>query len=159
MTVSDLTKQGAWAPSEYKDCLSRYGISMFKIRRSRDGLIFNRWIPVLVRLYWDGPQGVNEICTQCSVFRAFCYTHTDANILHTICLLIKFQTYIYHLDLKFNKWYHSTNTKLNKLNVPCWVCQPNLVSVSGIVVLLVCSVHGDVPVVQGPRPVKVKISD
>ena len=118
MTVGDLTKQGAWAPSEYKDCLSRYGIPMLKIKRSRDGLIFNVWIPILVRLYWDGPQGVNKICTQSSVFHAFGYTHTDANILHTIYLLIKFQTYIYNLDLQFKKWYHSTNSKLNKLTYP-----------------------------------------
>ena len=36
-----------WAPSQYKDCLSRYGIPMLKIRRSWDHLIFNMRI-----LYW-----------------------------------------------------------------------------------------------------------
>ena len=69
-------------PIPYKDHLSRYrdfqykdqgpvsiyrpsfpgiGILMLKIRRSRDRLIFNMGIPILVRqssLYWDGPQTV-----------------------------------------------------------------------------------------------------
>ena len=37
------------APSRYKDGLSRYGIPILKIRRSRDRLIFNIGIPILVR--------------------------------------------------------------------------------------------------------------
>ena len=39
------------APSQYKDGLYRYGISMLKIRRSRDRLIFNTGTPTLVRLH------------------------------------------------------------------------------------------------------------
>ena len=39
-----------WALSQYKDCLSQvWGIPMLKIRRSRDRLIFNMGIPMLVR--------------------------------------------------------------------------------------------------------------
>ena len=36
-------------PSQYKDRLSSCGIPMFKIGRSRDRLIFNMGIPILVR--------------------------------------------------------------------------------------------------------------
>ena len=38
-----------WVPSQYKDRLSRHGITMLKIRRSRDRLIFNVGIIILVR--------------------------------------------------------------------------------------------------------------
>ena len=41
--------------SQHKDCLSRYGIPMLKIRRSQDRLIFNMGIPIY--LYWDAPHG------------------------------------------------------------------------------------------------------
>ena len=46
-----------WAPSQHKDRLSRYGISMLKIRRLRDCLIFNMGVPILVRwhLYIETP--------------------------------------------------------------------------------------------------------
>ena len=37
------------APSQYKDRLSSYGIHMLEIRRSRNPLIFNMGIPILVR--------------------------------------------------------------------------------------------------------------
>ena len=47
-----------WDSSQYKDGLSMYGISIIKIRRSWDRLIFIMWIPILARpLYgiptWD----------------------------------------------------------------------------------------------------------
>ena len=47
----------SWTPSQYKDGLSRYGVSIIKIRRSWDRLIFIMGIPILVRpsLYWGGP--------------------------------------------------------------------------------------------------------
>ena len=46
-------------PFQYKDRLSRYGIPMSKIRRSRNRIIFNMGIPVLVRqrLYTETPPG------------------------------------------------------------------------------------------------------
>ena len=53
-------KKTTWAPSQYKDRLSHLcmGIPMLKIRRSRDRLIFNMGIPVLVRrLYIETPPG------------------------------------------------------------------------------------------------------
>ena len=41
------------ALSQYKDRLPRYGIPMLKIRRSRDRLIFNMAIAILVRRHLD----------------------------------------------------------------------------------------------------------
>ena len=57
--------QGTWAPSQYKDCLSRCGIHMLKIRRSWDRLIFNMRIPIprkTVSLYRDAPRPDNDVC-------------------------------------------------------------------------------------------------
>ena len=51
-----------WAPSQYKNRLSRYGISITKIRLSGDRLIFIMMgVPILtgktLSLYWDRPLG------------------------------------------------------------------------------------------------------
>ena len=60
-------------PSQYKDRLSRYGIPVLKIRRSRDRLIFNMEIPILVRrhlnLYSDDPNVSGGFSTLSRVHR------------------------------------------------------------------------------------------
>ena len=56
-TGNGLMLAACWAPSQNKDSLSKYGIPMLKMRRSRDRLIFNRVIFLLVRwqLYIEVP--------------------------------------------------------------------------------------------------------
>ena len=49
------------------------GIPMLKIRWSWDHLLFNMGIPILVSLYWDGPQVSLPYSQECRAFMISCY--------------------------------------------------------------------------------------
>ena len=59
------TRSENWTPSQYKDGISRYGISIIKIRRSCDRLIFIMGMPTMagktVPLYWEGPHNPRNV--------------------------------------------------------------------------------------------------
>ena len=65
-----------WAPSQYKDRLTRYGIPILKIRQSRDRLIFNMGIHILVRghLYIETAPCPRRLCDICGRIAKKCLT-------------------------------------------------------------------------------------
>ena len=96
-----------WAPFQYKDRLSGYGIPILKIRRSRDRLIFNMGIPIQVswHLYidtapWVRLQNViivNSVWSSDTIWRHWLGTHvihlsknSDHDGYHLVILKLPF---------------------------------------------------------------------